>query len=147
MQFFTQSTNNCLSEEQWQEVGGEKCRSDALAWILTRQTMYVLNSASMLLSIGVSYFLILQPLTDKLFSFPRGDLLWSMSPSGQMNYLSPPSISGVGIMRHGNQGLNTVAKTSPWIRGTVNHHRAHFRRCCHFSDSPDLYGAKAINDF
>lgn len=93
-----------------------------------------------------SYFIILGLPAEKLLSLSQGDLVCSMSPSGQINYLSPPSISRVGIMRHGNRGFNTVAKTSPRIR-TVNHPKAHFNRCCHFSHSSDLYRGKSINYF
>lgn len=42
-----------------------------------------------------------------------GDLLCSMSPPGRMNYLSPPSISRLQIMRRGKREFNTAASTSP----------------------------------
>lgn len=125
---------------QWQKMGWGML-------ILIRQT--VSSSSTLpcvLLSLGVSYFSSVLWLTSCSVS-PCGDLLWSMSPSGQMNYLSPPSISGVGIMRHSNRDFNTAAQASPWIKRTVNHHRATFRYCCCFSDSPDLYGGKAVNAF
>lgn len=79
------------------------------------------------------------PLTDKRFSLPCRDLSCPTSPSGPMNYLSPPSISRAGIIGRGNLEFSTAVKASPWIRRTVNHHKAIFRGCLSFSDFPDLY--------
>lgn len=63
-------------------------------------------------SVAMSIFVTLHTLTDKLLRLPRGHLLCPKSPSGQMNYLSPPSIRGAEIMRHGNREFNTVAQAS-----------------------------------
>lgn len=80
------------------------------------------------------HFDSLFPLSD--WRLPCRDLSRPTSPSGQMNYLSPPSISEAGIIGHGNLEFNTAVEASPWIRAPVNHPKAVFRRCPSFSDFP-----------
>lgn len=124
-----------ISTTLYYETTGDWDNSEFL--VLGNWNMSILIREKFDLKLSLWVFISLL-LTDKRFSLPCRDLSCPTSPSGQMNYLSPPSISEAGIIGRGNLEFSTAVKASPWIRRTVNHHKAIFRGCLSFSDFPDL---------